>query len=137
MPLRLPRLALIALALIVAAGVFAFRAWQGPAVEVVRAEATRLKQTVVVSGRVLTPAKVDIGATITGRVQTVKVDEGNQVTAGQILGRAGARGAGCGAGGVATEKAALTRIAQGGATSARHRHANSRAGRRQFSRGRA
>ena len=65
--------------------VLAFRAMQGRAVEVVTATTTRLKQSVVVSGRVLAPAKVEVGSTITGRVESVSVDDGDRVAAGQVL----------------------------------------------------
>jgi HlyD family secretion protein len=83
---RLPRFLLAAIAVgLVIAGVVAWRSWQGPVVEVATVASRPLKQTVVVSGRVLAPAKTDIGATITGRVQAVKVDEGDRVAAGQVL----------------------------------------------------
>ena len=83
---RLSRAALYAITLtVLAAAAVVVLAWRGTAVEVVRARAARLTQTVVVSGRVLTPARVDIGATITGRVQKVKVDEGDHVKADQVL----------------------------------------------------
>jgi HlyD family secretion protein len=58
---------------------------RGAAVDVARVEATRITQSVVVSGRVLATAKSDIGATITGRVQAVTVDEGDHVKAGALL----------------------------------------------------
>ena len=111
---RIPRAALlaIAVALLAAAGA-AILYWRGTAVEVVRVENTKLRQTVVVSGRVLTPANVDIGATITGRVQTVKVDEGDRVKADQLLIELErAELAAALAQAVAAEQAALTRIAQ-------------------------
>ena len=83
---RLSRAALYAITLtVLAAAAVVVLAWRGTAVEVVQARAARLTQTVVVSGRVLTPARVDIGATITGRVQKVKVDEGDHVKADQVL----------------------------------------------------
>jgi len=87
MPLpRLPRALTVAIAAgLVLVGIVAWRSWQGPAVEVATVTSRPLKQTVVVSGRVLAPAKTDIGATITGRVQTVKVDEGDRVAADQVL----------------------------------------------------
>lgn len=44
-----------------------------------------LQQSVVVSGRVLAPAKVDLGATLTARAARVAVEEGDRVTAGQVL----------------------------------------------------
>lgn len=111
---RLPRSASIALALVaLAAIVLGFRAWQGPAVDVARVAATNLKQSVVVSGRVLTPAKVDIGATVTGRVQAVNIDEGNRVKADQpLIELERAELAAALAQAVASEQAAATRIAQ-------------------------
>ena len=77
-------IALVAVGLAVA-GIVAWRSLQGREVEVATVTSRPLKQTVVVSGRVLAPAKTDIGATITGRVHAVKVDEGDRVAAGQAL----------------------------------------------------
>ena len=111
---RLPRAALYALALaVLALAAWAVLAWQGTTVDVVPARSTPLTQTVVVSGRVLAPARVDVGATFTGRVQTVGVDEGDRVKAGQLLvelERAELNAALAQA--MATEQAAVTRIAQ-------------------------
>ena len=115
MPLpRLSRRVPIAiLAAVIVAGALIGFAWRGTAVDVARAQTTRLRQTVVVSGRVLAPAKVDIGATITGRVQAVKVDEGDPVRAGQaLIELERAELAAALAQAVATEQAALTRIDQ-------------------------
>jgi len=67
------------------AGGVRLRALQGRAVDVVPATTTRLQQSVVVSGRVLAPAKVEIGATITGRIASVAVDDGDRVAAGQVV----------------------------------------------------
>jgi len=67
------------------AAVLAYFAGRGPAVDVVRVETARITQSVVVSGRVLAPAKAEIGATITGRVQAVAVDEGAHVAAQALL----------------------------------------------------
>jgi HlyD family secretion protein len=75
---------LIALALL-AAAVLAFTLSRATAVDVVRIESTRITQSVVVSGRVLAPAKADIGAAITGRVLRVAADEGAHVKAGALL----------------------------------------------------
>ena len=111
---RIPRwlIGVAALALAVA-GVFAWRATQGRAVEVVSPSPTRLTQTVVVSGRVLAPAKVEIGATITGRVVSVAVDDGDRVAAGQTLVRLEtAELSAALAQAVASERAAETRIRQ-------------------------
>ena len=55
------------------------------AVEWVAATPADIQTSVVASGRVLPPARVDIGATITGRVATVRVREGARVAADQIL----------------------------------------------------
>ena len=63
----------------------AFFAWRGTPVDVAQVESTRITQSVVVSGRVLAPAKADIGAAITGRVQAVPADEGDHVAAGALL----------------------------------------------------
>lgn len=114
-PSRIPRFALaiaVALALVAAIGWFLYER-NTPLVDVARVRSGPLAQTVVVSGRVLAPAKVDIGATITGRVQRVAVDDGAKVAANALLielerseleaAQAQAR---------ATERAAQTRIAQ-------------------------
>jgi HlyD family secretion protein len=115
MPLpRLPRSALIAIAIapLVAIGA-TLLFWRATAVDIVRAENTKLRQSVVVSGRVLTPAKVDIGATITARVQAVKVDEGDRVKADQpLIELERTELAAALAQAAASEQAALTRIAQ-------------------------
>ncbi len=58
---------------------------RGTAVDIAVVKSTPLQQTVVVSGRVLAPAKVSVGATITGRVQGVRADEGDRVAGGQVL----------------------------------------------------
>ncbi len=112
---RLPRLALavaVVLVFVVAIGWFLY-ARNVPQVDVAPVRSGRLAQTVVVSGRVLAPAKVDVGATITGRVQRVAVDDGAKVAANALLielerseleaALAQAR---------ATERAAQTRITQ-------------------------
>ena len=69
----------------VAAVTLGVRSFQGRAVDVVPAATTRLQQSVVVSGRVLAPAKVEIGATITGRIASIAVDDGDRVAAGQVV----------------------------------------------------
>ncbi len=111
---RLPRAVLYAIALaVLTLAAWAVLSWQGTTVDVVPARSAPLTQTVVVSGRVLAPARVDVGATITGRVQTVGVDEGDRVKAGQLLVELErAELAAALAQAVATEQAAATRIAQ-------------------------
>jgi len=111
---RLPRPALYAIVLaLLAAAALAVLAWRGTAVEVVPVRASRLTQSVVVSGRVLAPARVDIGATITGRVQAVKVDAGDHVKADQaLIELERTELAAALAQAVAVEQAAVNRIAQ-------------------------
>ena len=55
------------------------------AVDVVVAKREDVQLSVVASGRVLAPARVEVGATITGRVQRVWVREGARVAAGELL----------------------------------------------------
>lgn len=57
----------------------------GPRVEVVTVERRDLVQTVVASGHVEAPHRVDIGTQITGAVVQVPVAEGQTVKAGQTL----------------------------------------------------
>lgn len=57
----------------------------GPRLTVFSLQRGELVQTVVASGRVATPARVDIGAQITGRVASVPVKEGQTVKAGDVL----------------------------------------------------
>ena len=67
------------------AGFFAWKKLQGPVVEVARAQAGPFEHSIVVSGRVQAPNRIEIGAVITGRVDKVLVEEGALVTAGQPL----------------------------------------------------
>lgn len=76
--------AAFALVLVVVAGL-AYLLTRPAAVDTTRIESTRITQSVVVSGRVLAPAKSDIGSAITGRVQRVAFDEGDHVKAGALL----------------------------------------------------
>lgn len=57
----------------------------GPRLEVFTLQRGELVQTVVASGRVATPARVDVGTQITGRVAAVPVKEGQTVRAGDLL----------------------------------------------------
>lgn len=69
----------------------ALGAWQGvrlmlgPAVVVDQVKRGRLIETVVASGHVETPFRVEIGSQLTGTVQDVLVQQGEKVTAGQPL----------------------------------------------------
>ncbi len=83
---RLPRL-LFALGGLAAAGAVAFVVWRSwdparPAYRVARGD---LVQSVVASGRVESPRRVEIAASVTGTVVSVPVDEGQTVAAGQLL----------------------------------------------------
>ena len=77
--------ATLVLVVVGAAGFFALRKFQGPVVEVVRAQAGPFEHTIVVSGRVQAPNRIEIGSVITGRVEKVFVEEGAIVKAGQPL----------------------------------------------------
>ena len=55
------------------------------AVDIMIAKREDVQTSVVASGRVLAPSRVEIGSTITGRVQKVAVREGALVVEGQLL----------------------------------------------------
>jgi HlyD family secretion protein len=57
----------------------------GPEARVYTAERRELVQTVVASGRVETPLRVDIGSQVTGAIAAIPVAEGQAVKAGQVL----------------------------------------------------
>lgn len=73
----------VALLLIVA--LFGLSRWRGERVEVSQAELGDLRQSVVASGRVRTPQRLEITSQITSRVIAVDVKEGEKITAGQTL----------------------------------------------------
>jgi HlyD family secretion protein len=66
-------------------GAAALRWWVGPQVQTEAVQRRDLLQTVVASGRVETPHRVNIGAQITGTVARVPVTEGQTVKAGDVL----------------------------------------------------
>ena len=74
---------LVAAALLAAAGVA--RMAGGPSVEAYAVARGALVQTVVASGRVESPRRVEIGSQVTGTVAAIPVDEGQAVKAGQLL----------------------------------------------------
>lgn len=78
-------LTLAVLALIAAAVIFVVARPKPVPVQFVTAAAADIQTSVVGSGRVLPPARVDIGATITGRVENVRVREGARVAANEVL----------------------------------------------------
>ena len=57
----------------------------GPEVQVYVVERRELVQTVVATGRVETPLRVEIGSQVTGTIAAIPVDEGQAVRAGQVL----------------------------------------------------
>ena len=63
----------------------AWRLWTGPAVAAYIVERRDLLQTLVATGRVESPRRVEIGSPVTGTVARVLVDEGDSVRAGQLL----------------------------------------------------
>jgi HlyD family secretion protein len=72
-------------AVLVGAGYLLFRVAVGPMVEVARVARREVVQSVVASGRVATPYRVDIGSQVVGTVAQVPVAEGQTGTAGQTL----------------------------------------------------
>lgn len=81
---RLKTAALVVLA--VAAGGFAARNMLlGTPVEAYQAVRSDLVQSVVASGRIMTPQRVSVGAVVTGRVMRIPVREGQGVKRGDIL----------------------------------------------------
>ena len=79
------KLIVSALLLIIVAGFFALRWWQGPLLPSYRISAMPLVQTVVATGRVVAVSNTDIGSEISGVVLERRVAEGEQVAAGDLL----------------------------------------------------
>ncbi|MGP4118489.1 efflux RND transporter periplasmic adaptor subunit [Psychrobacter aquimaris] len=79
------KLIVSALLLIIVAGFFAFRWWQGPLLPSYRISSMPLVQTVVATGRVVAVSNTDIGSEISGIVLERLVQEGEQVAAGDLL----------------------------------------------------
>lgn len=72
--------------LAVAGAVFAARNLiLGTPVETYEAVRSDLIQTVVASGRIMTPQRVSVGAVITGRVARIPVQEGQNVRRDEVL----------------------------------------------------
>ena len=69
-----------------AAGAFAVHLWWfGTRVDVLRVERRDVVETVVASGRVAAPHRVDVGSRVVGTVSEVPVLEGQTVRAGDVL----------------------------------------------------
>jgi HlyD family secretion protein len=80
------RLALALAAAATVGGALAVRVvWFGPKVAVYPVQRRELVQTVVASGRVETPKRVEIGSQVSGAIAAIPVDEGQAVRAGQVL----------------------------------------------------
>ena len=79
------RRGLLITAAIAIAGYFLRDAILGASVEVQEVTRGDLIQTVVASGRVMTPLRVSVGAVITERVVRIPVDEGQTVRRGDVL----------------------------------------------------
>ena len=74
----------LAALLLAAAGWGAWQ-WRGPEVPVVQAQNAPLLRSLQFSARVARLSRVEVGATVVGRVQSVAVREGAQVAAGALL----------------------------------------------------
>ncbi len=77
----------IILLLALAAALVWWRNARGPLVHVETVRRADITQTVVSTGRVITPARVELGSVITGTVTELLVREGDAVKAGQVLAR--------------------------------------------------
>jgi HlyD family secretion protein len=75
----------MALVLALLTAVAGVRWWLGPQVQGETVSRRDVLQTVVASGHLQTPRRVDIGAQITGTVARVPVTDGQNVQAGQVL----------------------------------------------------
>jgi HlyD family secretion protein len=80
-----PWLIAIAVICVAAAAYFAAQKWLGPKLLVHTVEVQDIVQTIVASGHVETPLRVDIASQITGTVASIPVAEGQTVTARQLL----------------------------------------------------
>ena len=78
----------LALLLVVAAALAALVAWAAlrpPAVPALAVQARPLVRTLIFSARVASASRVELGSTLTGRVEQVRVREGASVKAGETL----------------------------------------------------
>ncbi len=80
-----PWLMAIAVACVAAVAYFAAQKWLGPKLMVDTVEVQDIVQTIVASGHVETPFRVDIASQITGTVASIPVIEGQSVKARQLL----------------------------------------------------
>jgi HlyD family secretion protein len=78
-------LALAGLILFIALAVFAWPQLRGEKVVIATATQSELTQSVVASGKVRSPQRIELSSQISGKVMQIPVREGQQVTAGQLL----------------------------------------------------
>lgn len=76
---------LVGLAMLAVLGGVLWRQWQGPVLAAYRLEARPLIQTVVATGRVVTPTRVQVGSEITAVVLERRVQEGDVIAVGDLL----------------------------------------------------
>jgi HlyD family secretion protein len=69
----------------VIAGYFAYPRFVGRSVSTVEAKRMDLIQTVVATGRVITPARIELGTVVVGTISKVSAREGDVVKAGAVL----------------------------------------------------
>ena len=77
--------AIVTVCVIAAAAIFVPRAVLGPHIDVEAVVQRDFTQTVVASGRVETPHRIDVGVQIVGTVADIPVEEGQSVTADTVL----------------------------------------------------
>lgn len=76
--------ALIAL-LLLGASLWLRQRLLGPTIEVAKVAKREIVQKIVVSGRVLTPTRVNVGSLVSGVIEAVSAREGDHVAAGDLL----------------------------------------------------
>ncbi|MBL0421701.1 efflux RND transporter periplasmic adaptor subunit [Ramlibacter sp. AW1] len=83
--LQRPRLWIAAAVLLALAGAWAWSSLRPQPASAVRVQSAPLVRTLQFTARVATDSRVELGATVTGRVEAVRVREGDRVEAGQLL----------------------------------------------------
>lgn len=79
---------ILAVLAVIALGAVALTArglWQGKRVAAVHPKRGELVEKVVTTGRVLAPARIQLGSMLMAQVAEVRVDEGDRVSAGELL----------------------------------------------------
>jgi HlyD family secretion protein len=84
-PMNSRMLAVLLVAAVPLAAGLAWVALRPPLVPAVQVEARPLTRTLVFSARMASASRVDVGSTLTGRVETVAVREGDRVRRGDVL----------------------------------------------------